>query len=120
MIVVKDIEKSKAFYRDVFGLQVVADFGENVILSEGLVLQERKIWEKAIGEPVIEGGKDMELYFEDYDLDAFVKKIKNSDFEVSYLNTLTEQLRGQRMLRIYDPDKHIIEIREVAVGKKIK
>lgn len=53
LIVVKDIEKSKAFYKDLFGLQVIADFGENVILSEGLVLQERKIWEKAIGESII-------------------------------------------------------------------
>lgn len=118
LIVVKDIEKSKAFYKDLFGLQVIADFGENVILSEGLVLQERKIWEKAIGESIIVNGKDMELYFEDYDLDEFVKKIENSDFEISYLNPLTEQLQGQRMLRIYDPDKHIIEIREMAVGEE--
>ena len=93
LIVVKDIEKSKAFYKDLFGLQVIADFGENVILSEGLVLQERKIWEKAIGESIIVNGKDMELYFEDYDLDEFVKKIENSDFEISYLNPLTEQLQ---------------------------
>ena len=46
LFVVKDIEQSKAFYKELFGLQVVSDFGENVILTEGLVLQEQKLWEK--------------------------------------------------------------------------
>ena len=45
LIVVKDIEKSKKFYHDLFGLDVVLDNGSNVILTEGLVLQDRKIWE---------------------------------------------------------------------------
>ena len=45
---------------------------------------------------------------------------KHSDFEISYLNPLTEQLQGQRMLRIYDPDKHIIEIREMEVGEETR
>ena len=45
LIAVEDMERSKAFYRELFGLTVVRDFGENVILTEGLVLQERKTWE---------------------------------------------------------------------------
>ena len=48
LFVVNDIEKSKCFYKELFGLYVVADFGENVILSEGLVLQEKKLWQKFI------------------------------------------------------------------------
>lgn len=43
LIVVNDIEVSKRFYKSLFGLDVVTDFGGNVILTEGLVLQERKI-----------------------------------------------------------------------------
>jgi catechol 2,3-dioxygenase-like lactoylglutathione lyase family enzyme len=39
--VVKNIEKSKMFYRELFGLEVIADYGENVVLTEGLALQER-------------------------------------------------------------------------------
>lgn len=38
LLVVGDIEKSKAFYKELFGLDVVTDFGGNVILTEGLVL----------------------------------------------------------------------------------
>ena len=40
LIVVKDIEKSKKFYHDLFGLNTVLDNDGNMILSEGLVLQE--------------------------------------------------------------------------------
>ena len=40
--VAKDIEKSKQFYHDLFGLDVVLDNGGNVILTEGLVLQDKK------------------------------------------------------------------------------
>lgn len=40
LIVVKDIEKSKQFYHDLFGLDTVLDNDGNMILTEGLVLQE--------------------------------------------------------------------------------
>lgn len=42
LIVVKDIEKSKKFYYDLFGLDVILDNDGNVILTEGLVLQDEK------------------------------------------------------------------------------
>ena len=44
LIVVKDIERSKKFYRDLFGLEMVLDNDGNMILTEGLVLQEEKYW----------------------------------------------------------------------------
>ena len=40
LIVVDDIEKSIEFYKDLFGLQVILQNEGNVILSEGLVLQD--------------------------------------------------------------------------------
>lgn len=43
LIVVKDIEKSIKFYHDLFNLNTVLDQGGNVILTEGLVLQDEKI-----------------------------------------------------------------------------
>ena len=42
LIVVKDIEKAKQFYHDLFGLDVVLKQDGNVILTEGLVLQDEK------------------------------------------------------------------------------
>lgn len=112
LIIVKDIDLSKAFYKELFGLQVITDFGDNVILSEGLVLQEKNLWEQSTGRKVVSGGNDAELYFETYDLDSFVEKLENSRFEVTYINKLMEPVCEQRVIRIYDPDEHIIEIKE--------
>jgi catechol 2,3-dioxygenase-like lactoylglutathione lyase family enzyme len=86
VFVVEDIEKSKAFYKELFGLHVVTDFGENVILSEGLVLQEKKLWEKFIDKKVVVGGYDAELYFEEINIDEFLQKLENSRFSIKYLN----------------------------------
>ena len=44
LIVVKDIEKAQHFYQDLFGLELILDNDGNMILSEGLVLQEEKYW----------------------------------------------------------------------------
>ena len=43
LLVVKDIEKSKQFYHDLFGLDMILDNDGNIILTEGLVLQDEKI-----------------------------------------------------------------------------
>lgn len=112
LIVVEDIERSKAFYKELFGMDVIRDFGGNVILTGGLVLQERSIWEKFIEEKVNYGGHDGELYFEESDLEGFQTKLDNCSYPIEYVNRLVTHSWGQRVIRIYDPDKHIIEIGE--------
>lgn len=54
LIVVTDMERAVSFYRDLFGLQVILDNDGNIIMTEGLVLQERKIWERFIGRETIQ------------------------------------------------------------------
>ena len=44
LIVVNDIELAIKFYHDLFGLEVLYDNDGNVIMTEGLVLQDEKIW----------------------------------------------------------------------------
>ena len=44
LIVVKDIERSRKFYHDLFGIDMIHDHGGNMILTDGLVLQEEKYW----------------------------------------------------------------------------
>ncbi len=112
LFVVNDIEKSKTFYNELFGLRVVTDFGENVILTEGLVLQERKLWEKFINQNVSAAGNDAELFFEENDMDGFMQRIEKSEFSIEYVNRLMEHDWGQRVVRIRDLDGHIIEIGE--------
>ena len=61
LIVVKDIEKSKQFYNDLFGLDLVLDNDGNMILTEGLVLQDEKIWKKFLGKDIIPKSNSCEL-----------------------------------------------------------
>ena len=106
LIVVRDIQRSKKFYCDLFGLSVLKDFGENVILSEGLVLQAENAFQEVLNRPISYRGNDAELYFEDSDLCGFIKKWGES-IPDSYVYDQTEGV-----LRMYDPDGHMIEIRE--------
>lgn len=70
LIVVNDIERSARFYRELFGLQVILNQEGNVILSEGLVLQDAKIWKDFIHKDLIPRNHMTELYFEDADPDG--------------------------------------------------
>lgn len=115
LIVVEDIEKSKAFYRELFGLEVIRDFGENVILAQGLVLQERKTWEGFVEKEIIYGGCNAELYFEETDMDSFLQKLEESEWQIEYVNKDMRHDWGQRVVRFYDPDRHVIEVGEPEV-----
>ena len=117
LLVVSDIEKSKAFYHDLFGMNVVTDFGKNVILTEGLVLEERTLWETSVGKTVKTGGNDKELYFETYDFDGFIKRLTESKYPVEYVTASDCERTGcsGRVVRIYDPDGHIIEVAEAVI-----
>ncbi len=111
LLVVKDIEVSKSFYKDLFGLQVLTDFGSKAIMSEGLVLQAQKEWEKATLKEVSFGSHSSELYFEEYDLDAFAKRLEISKYPISYATPLKD-CQGEKLVRLYDPDLHLIEVKE--------
>ena len=65
LIVVKDIEKAKQFYHELFGLDAVLESDGNVILTEGLVLQDEEIWKQTLGKDVLTGSNACELYFEE-------------------------------------------------------
>ena len=111
LIAVKDIEKSKQFYHDVLGLDVVADFGANVTLTGGVVLQTLETWQSFIHtDDVTLKNNAGELYFETEDMDAFAQHLES--FDVSYVHKLHEHPWGQRVIRFYDLDGHIIEAAE--------
>ena len=114
LIVVKDIEKSKQFYHDLFGLGVVLDNDGNVILTEGLVLQDRKIWESFLEKEVIFRNNSTELYFEEYDLDAFVEKLERLYPRIQYVNKLMTLSWGQKVVRFYAPDGNLVKVRTPA------
>lgn len=112
LLVVDDIDKSAEFYKELFGLLVLADFDGNMILTGGLALQQRSVWERLIGSEVSQGSNNAELYFEENNFDVFLEKLENSRFEIRYLNKPMQHDWGQRVVRIYDPDMHLIEVGE--------
>lgn len=110
LIVVKDVERSRQFYHDLFGLDVVLDQDGNLILTEGLVLQEERIWKTFLGKDVIPENNACELYFEETDLEAFVRKLETLYPSVRYVNRLMTHSWGQKVIRFYDLDGNLIEV----------
>lgn len=108
------MEKSKRFYCDVLGLDIISDFGANVTLTGGIALQTIDTWKDFIHkktDEIVFKNNAGELYFEEDDINAFVSKL--STFEgLEYIHPLFEHPWGQRVVRFYDPDKHIIEVGE--------
>ena len=111
LIAVKDIEKSRQFYNEVFGLDLVLDNDGNMILTEGLVLQDEKIWREALGKEIIPENNFCELYFEEPEIEAFICKLETQYPSIQYVNRLTEYSWGQKMVRFYDLDGNLIEVR---------
>ncbi len=110
LIVVKDIEKSKKFYRDLFGLDVILDNDGNVILTEGLVLQDAAVWQKFLGKEILPKSNSCELYFEERDIEAFAEKLEKLYPSVQYVNRLMTHSWGQTIIRFYDLDGNLIEV----------
>ena len=112
MLVVTDMDKTVEFYKSVLGLEVVMDFGANKTLTGGLALQTLETYKEFIGTSDISfGGNNFELYFEEDNFDGFIEKLKGME-EISYVHPVAEAPWGQRAVRFYDPDRHIVEVGE--------
>lgn len=112
LIVVKDIEKSKKFYYDVFGLNTVVDNEGNIILTEGLVLQEEKVRKESLGRDVVFQNNACELYFEEKNIEEFVDKLDRLYPSIQYVNKFMENGLGKKIVRFYDLDGNLIEVGE--------
>ena len=110
LIVVDDIEKSRRFYHELFGLDMVLDNDGHRILTEGLVLQDKKIWKQFLEKDIIPESNACELYFEERDIEAFVRKLEKLYPETKYVNRLMTHSWGQKVIRFYDPDGNLIEV----------
>jgi len=112
-LLVEDIQKSREFYNKILGLEVFSDFGANICFTCGLALQTKDSYAGFIEKELKDiktCGNDAEIYFEEDDIEAFYEKLKS--FDVVYLHKIIEHPWGQRVIRFYDLDKHIIEVGE--------
>ena len=105
------MDKSVSFYKKALGLEVIVDFGANKTLTGGLALQALESWKEFIGAHEVSfGGNDGEIYFEEDDFDGFIQRL--SLLDIDYVHPVKEHGWGQRVVRFYDPDGHLIEVGE--------
>ena len=112
---VADITVAKNFYTEILGQEVEFDFGKNVILKGGITLWEispEHIIPEKLGTDAI-SRRDcnrFEFYFETKEIVAVVRRLEDAGMD--FLHGLHEEPWGQRTVRFFDPDRHIIEIGE--------
>lgn len=111
LISVKNMERSINFYKNLFCLQVVLRQEGTVVLTEGLVLQDASLWRQSIDKDIFPENNASELYFEERDLEAFTEKLERYDPNVCYVTPLMMCPWGQKLVRFYDPDGNLIEVR---------
>jgi len=112
VISVRDINLSRKFYEDLFEFEVFQDYGINVAFSCGIALQQEFDWLVGIQkDEIVKKSNNIELCFEEVEFDNFLKKLKAYP-NIDYLGDVIEHSWGQRVVRFYDLDGHIIEVGE--------
>ena len=112
LISVADINAARKFYEDLFGLEVFQDYGRNIAFTCGLALQQDFDWFMNLPkEKVLKKSNNTEIVFEEQDFDTFLNKLKQYP-DIEYLGEVIEHSWGQRVIRFYDLDGHIIEVGE--------
>ena len=113
LIVVNDMARARHFYEVLLGQKVKFDFGPNVPF-EGFSIHLKSHFQSLLGDasqyPVIQKAHWGELYFETDELERVYLRL--SEAGVEFIHAICEQPWGQRVMRFYDPDGHIIEIGE--------
>lgn len=112
VISVADISAARKFYQDLFGLEVYQDYGRNIAFTCDLALQQDFDWLVSIPkEKVLKKSNNAEVVFEEQDFDGFLNKL-NEYPKIEYLGEVIEHSWGQRVVRFYDLDGHLIEVGE--------
>lgn len=121
VLFVRDAQRARVFYESLLGFHVVADFGgANIVFREGIAL-----WQPDPGHPIPAAYADSEghsrihdetlpprgeLCYETEDMDGVFATLK--EYGVRFLHELREESWGQRSVRFFDPDGHLIEVGE--------
>lgn len=113
LIVVNDMDISRGFYEKVLGQKIRYDFGANIEFEGGFSIHLKSHFSGLINLPeseILVKANNTELYFEEDDLEGVAGKL--DQWGINYVHRITEQPWGQRVLRFYDPDCHIVEVGE--------
>jgi len=113
LLVVRDMSRARKLYEGLLGCVVGMDLGVHVAYKNGISLQEEQSWLSFIdkqADDITYGANDSELYFEEHEIESFYVRLRV--FDVELIHELIEHSWGQRVVRFYDMDGHIIEVGE--------
>jgi catechol 2,3-dioxygenase-like lactoylglutathione lyase family enzyme len=114
LLVVSDLTKSRDFYETLLGQKLKYDFGQNIMYESGFSIHLKPHYAQLIGvseNSILSGSHNFELFFEEEAFDYFSAKLEYYT-NIKYIQRLVEHSWGQRVIRFYDPDMHIIEVGE--------
>lgn len=111
VLFVRDIHKTRDFYTRILEQQVEHDFNTNVVLNGGLTLWQLNP-EHAIAKKLSVTGNvhRTELYFESDRIDAIAERLKREG--TFFFHDIKTEPWGQRTIRFFDPDNHLVEVGE--------
>lgn len=113
LIAVEDVARSRRFYEELLGQRVKHDFGRDVAYEGGFSIHLKSHFQELLGgaaRTVVTKAHNGELYFESDRPEFYAQRLEGAS--VTFVHGLQEQPWGQRVIRFYDPDGHIIEIGE--------
>ncbi len=117
VLFVKDALKAKDFYTNLLGMTVVMNNGDmNFMFKEGFAIwqiMDQNVIPQKLGMDKISDSSlpsRFEMCFETGDLDNVYETLKKNG--VRFLHEINTELWGQRTIRFYDPDGHLIEAGE--------
>lgn len=115
LYVVNDIQQSRAFYEDLLDQKVKYDFGENVTFEGDFSIQERISFSNMTSidsDTIVQKSNNAEIYFETETLDAYLLRLESSAYDIDFIHKIHQHPWGQRVIRFYDLDRHIVEVGE--------
>lgn len=112
IILVNDLDASKAFYTNMMGLEILHDWGNMLVFKERLAIHKANTLQppEFINGFIHSGSQglgNLILYFEAGDLEAEYQKLVQAGVKVIHGIV---QVPWQKLFRVYDPDGHIVEI----------
>jgi predicted enzyme related to lactoylglutathione lyase len=122
LLVVEEIARSRQFYEGCLGQKVRIDFGVNVEFEGGFSIHQKTHFQGLFGEgqhfPIVQKSNSGELVFDSEEIEAVQERLKRAGAE--FIHEVKEMEWGQRVMRLYDPDGHILEIGETMEASVVR